>query len=747
MGLLLIVGCSKQDPAPSPPPIQQYTLTVTGGSGGSVSSSGGRYDAGTSVTLTASPNAEYVFSSWSNGATENPLTVTVNSDLSLSASFEKRRYPLSVFTEGQGTVTETLVSAGKTPTEYSSGSVVRLTANAADGWTFSAWSGAVSSSTNPIELTLSEAKTVTATFIDIAQSYQNFFIPLNGDGTAASGTASFTYLGVGPKGGPSFRVEAIPNENSYFWHWQNVGEDIFFEKENPTIINAESTQVSQGLFFIAEPPFERIPGTDILQYFQVQDNDTYYKQEWDRTIEVGNQFLDSIFSISRIEVINTYNTLGDGEYHIVDTNNAGGREIQMVETAVLIQNVFSDVLIHEAGHIIDTPEIAGQTNYERSIELYNLYYQQYLDAGGDAATRPYQYQNRGEWFACATAAYFDALDGDGTIGGLSGLQTDYPLMYDLVQTILGPLENTGNATTTTGSSTTGSSTTGSGTTTDTSDSSSTTTSTTGSSTTGSGTTTSTSSSSTSYTTTLTPFANPDSGFGIFTKKVVVFDVPLYGTNQVDDTKLSHAANVMAQYLDNDEDGVPDNPLVVEALKNNNGFMLVWKNESDLSIFDSLANADAGQDLGADETIPAWHTNGQTGQFDATLEEVLHLITHIGYHNAYPNVFGEAVGSAIANAMDTARGGQFTSIPSSYPSGAWYTYDDDSCDYACQVTEYVFWALTSILGAHDNRLGEIDQEWLLNTNAKVQQTDPAVYNLLTDPQYGFPTVLPDGRYQQ
>jgi hypothetical protein len=253
--------------------------------------------------------------------------------------------------------------------------------------------------------------------------------------------------------------------------------------------------------------------------------------------------------------------------------------------------------------------------------------------------------------------------------------------------------------------------------------------------------------STAYNTALTPFTNTDTGFGIFTKKVVVFDIPLYGTNQVDDAKLSHAANVMAQYLDNDEDGTPDNPFVVEALKSNNGFMLVWKNESDLDIFESFENEEAGQDLGADETIPEWHTNGQTGQFDATLEEVLHLITHTGYHNAYPNVFGEVIGSEIANAMDIARGGQFTNIPSSYPDGAWYTYDDDSCDYACQVTEYIFWALTSILEANNNRLNQIDGEWLLNTNAKVRQTDMQAYQLLTDIRYAFPTVLPDGQYQQ
>ena len=75
----------------------------------------------------------------------------------------------------------------------------------------------------------------------------------------------------------------------------------------------------------------------------------------------------------------------------------------------------------------------------------------------------------------------------------------------------------------------------------------------------------------SYTTNLTPFTNTDPGYGNFTKKVIVFDIPLYGTNEVDDVKLFHAANVFAQYFDNDEDGIPDNILVVEAIKENNGF--------------------------------------------------------------------------------------------------------------------------------------------------------------------------------
>lgn len=64
-----------------------------------------------------------------------------------------------------------------------------------------------------------------------------------------------------------------------------------------------------------------------------------------------------------------------------------------------------------------------------------------------------------------------------------------------------------------------------------------------------------------------------------------------------------------------------------------------------------------------------------------------------------------------------------------------------------ATEYIYWALTSILGAQENRLNEIQQEWKLNTKEKIQQTDTAVFDLLTDPQYKLPTVLPDGTYRQ
>ena len=229
----------------------------------------------------------------------------------------------------------------------------------------------------------------------------------------------------------------------------------------------------------------------------------------------------------------------------------------------------------------------------------------------------------------------------------------------------------------------------------------------------------------------------------FAKYVDVFGVPVYATSDVPDDKVLHAAHILAQYLDNDADGTPDNPLVVEKIKANNGGIPLF---SEPDVDDDILYTASDEyteycwvALYEDETNPR-------NQFDASLEEILHMITSCGYANAYPDVFGEHEDSLIAEYMDNARGGFFDQVPSSYPAGAWYSYDDYTCEYECMITEYFYWTMTSILGAQEDRLDEIGHEWKLNTKEKVMETDPDIYNLLTDPQYKLPTIIPDGNYQ-
>jgi len=251
------------------------------------------------------------------------------------------------------------------------------------------------------------------------------------------------------------------------------------------------------------------------------------------------------------------------------------------------------------------------------------------------------------------------------------------------------------------------------------------------------------------------------------KKVVVFGIPVHATANAPDAKVLHAAGVLAQYLDNDADGAPDDPFLVQTIVERDGrlFMAVDRDELD-EIFEriemdhpgSLAKAawwinpegitppdSVWQDLQAEETIPP---DSGDGRFDGSLEEILHLITHVGLANAYPEVFAEAPGSRLADAMDKARGGRFVGVPESYPEDAVYSYYDETCVYQCQAAEYVYWALTSLMGGQDGpgRIEEIGEEWKLNTPEKLAAGDPDVFALLTDPRFNLPTVLPDGAYR-
>lgn len=159
--LLLIFSCSKDEPVPP----TKYTVSISAGTGGNVSSTGGSYEAGTTISVTATPNSEYVFSGWSNGSTDNPLSITVNSNTSISASFTKKKYALNISVEGQGTVSEEIVSTGK---DYDSGTTVKLTAVSSEGWMFYNWTGDVDSTDTSIELTVTTEKSVTANFVEVS---------------------------------------------------------------------------------------------------------------------------------------------------------------------------------------------------------------------------------------------------------------------------------------------------------------------------------------------------------------------------------------------------------------------------------------------------------------------------------------------------------------------------------------------------------------------------------------------------
>ena len=61
-------------------------------------------------------------------------------------------------------------------------------------------------------------------------------------------------------------------------------------------------------------------------------------------------------------------------------------------------------------------------------------------------------------------------------------------------------------------------------------------------------------------------------------EVRVFGVPVFATARVDAAALSHAAVVLAQYLDSDDDGAADAEPVVAAMVAAGAALMMWPDE-------------------------------------------------------------------------------------------------------------------------------------------------------------------------
>jgi hypothetical protein len=249
--------------------------------------------------------------------------------------------------------------------------------------------------------------------------------------------------------------------------------------------------------------------------------------------------------------------------------------------------------------------------------------------------------------------------------------------------------------------------------------------------------------------TIDPNPNPNIAFSGFTKHIDVLGCfSIYAESSISDAKVLHAAAVAAELLDNNEDGIVDDLLIKMQLQNKQAFTPIFAYEGS-SAEDLLFNNYQGDGTSAvlydneiDPTQP-----GHWGD-DATIEEIIHTINAVGHTNVYPNAFSlQPNSSLMSNAMDLARGGQFMSVPNSYPPSAWYHYDDWTCDYECMAIEYMYWAIVSYMGILDDpqTAQGIANEWQPYNAALLQAMDVLMYNLITDPTYKLPLLAPNGNY--
>lgn len=155
---------------------QEQTLVVnvepasaeTAGCSVDVSSDDGApYMTGEVVTLDAQPvDPCWAFDHWTgapiDGSTDDPVTLTMDADYTVTAHFVAPTFTLTVDTVGNGTVTK-----DPDKTAYDCGESVDLTAEADAGWWFSEWGGDASGTVTQTSVAMDADKTVSATFLEV----------------------------------------------------------------------------------------------------------------------------------------------------------------------------------------------------------------------------------------------------------------------------------------------------------------------------------------------------------------------------------------------------------------------------------------------------------------------------------------------------------------------------------------------------------------------------------------------------
>ena len=243
LSLLLIYSCSseEEEPAPPPPPVK-YTLTtaVNPAEGGTITPASGEYNAGTTVTITASPAAEYVFKDWTGATGTNAsISVVMSSDKSVTANFVKKQYPLTVEIEGEGTVSEKVIKQGLA-TDYNSGTIVELTAEPTGEWEFVEWKGDLTSTDNPAQITIDKAKTVTAVFV---KKQYPLTVEIEGEGSV---TEKVIKAGVATDYNSGTIVELTATAETG-WEFKEWSGDLT-GTDNPSQITIDAAKTVKAVF-------------------------------------------------------------------------------------------------------------------------------------------------------------------------------------------------------------------------------------------------------------------------------------------------------------------------------------------------------------------------------------------------------------------------------------------------------------------------------------------------------------------
>ena len=204
----------EETPAPTP----YYNITLLAGAGGTVNKNiNGKYVAGTTLNLIATPEDGYRFLQWSDGNLQAERSIVLMQDTVLTATFEwiptVVEYTLTVNTAvgGSTNLTGTMT--------YEEGAQVSLVATPDAGYTFTKWAfeDKTESTDNPLFLTMTEDMTVTPVFTEKTPE-PTYTLTVNtvGNGTVTCDPQADTY-----QRGTIVTLTAKPAEGWHFKQWED----------------------------------------------------------------------------------------------------------------------------------------------------------------------------------------------------------------------------------------------------------------------------------------------------------------------------------------------------------------------------------------------------------------------------------------------------------------------------------------------------------------------------------------------
>lgn len=363
LGFIFFLSACAKDPI--------FTLSFTSETGGTVDNPGGAYELGKTVVVTAVPEAEYEFDQWSDGNTDNPRSIQVTADLTITAIFKKKQYDLEVIINGGGSVTEEVLVQGIKST-YNSGTSVKLIATADEGWSFVSWSGDMESTELEITVSVNSAKSITANF---ARLNYEVAITTVGEGSVTEeiivqpSVSSYEYETV-------VRLTAVPNDGWSFIGWSGDIEST----ENPLEIEISEAVSLTATFTKINPLYRDENGVTIIaRSYAVTgdewpfDGETYKIVSEDELRTMVNQGGD----VSRVVVSKVTNMRGlfidnelfNSDLSTWDTSNVVDFS-EMFQNAVIFNSDLSKWNVEAA---IDMSSMfAGAISFNQDISAWNV---------------------------------------------------------------------------------------------------------------------------------------------------------------------------------------------------------------------------------------------------------------------------------------------------------------------------------------------------------------------------------------